>query len=357
MGKVSALMNPVTYVIINLATVVAHLGGGPAGGHGHPHPGRGGGPGQLHVPDSGGADQAGQPDHQHHQGPGLRRAGCRRCLRRRPASHGAPAGRAGRQRRRSGTAVEFRGVGLTYQGAADAVPLRHLALPSSRGRPWASSAAPAAARSSLVNLIPRFYDATQGAVLVDRPGRDATGPWSELRRQGRRGAPAGRAVSGNHPGEPAVGQRRDATDEEICGRPWTPPRQRNLWTRKPEGLDLPVAQGGKNLSGGQRQRLTIARALVRTAGDSDPGRQRLRPGLRHRRQAAQGHPEMEAQGLTVFIVSQRAASIRHADVIVVLDDGAGGGHRHPRASCWPVLPGLPGDLRSPSFTPRGGGVA
>ena len=172
-------------------------------------------------------------------------------------------------------------------------------------------------KSSLVNLIPRFYDATKGRVLVD--GRDVKEyPLEELR--GKIGMVLQKAVlfQGTIRENLRWG-KADASDEELY-RALEIAQARDFVEEKDGGLDAYVAQGGKNLSGGQRQRLTIARALVRNPSvlildDSASALDyatdaRLRKAIR----------DMEG-GPTVFIVSQRAASIRHADQIIVLDDG------------------------------------
>ena len=108
---------------------------------------------------------------------------------------------------------------------------------------------------------------------------------------------------------------------QSCGPALETAQAAEFVRAKPLGLDEPVEQGGRNLSGGQKQRLTIARALVGKPRHPHPGRQRQRPGLRHRCRPAQGTGRRCPAAMTVFIVSQRAASLQHADQILVLDDG------------------------------------
>ncbi len=214
-------------------------------------------------------------------------------------------------------AVEFRHVCLTYQNAG-AESLTDLHFTAYKGQTIGIIGGTGSGKSSLVNLIPRFYDATKGRVLVDgRDVRDYT--LEELR--GRIGMVPQKAVLFKGTiRENLLWGRKDASDEELY-RALDISQAREFVDGKEGGLDAPVAQGGKNLSGGQRQRLTIARALVRkpsililddSASALDYATDaRLRKAVR----------EME-EGPTVFIVSQRASSILHADQIIVLDDGA-----------------------------------
>lgn len=187
-------------------------------------------------------------------------------------------------------------------------------------------------KSSLVNMIPRFYDATTGTVRVD--GRDVKSYGMEELRE-RIGIVLQKAVLFR-------GTIRDnllwgnvsATDEEL----WEALRfaQAKEFVETKEGrLDAPVAQEGRNLSGGQRQRLTIARALVAKPeililDDSASA-------LDYATDAALRRALKELPGeTTVFIVSQRASSIQHADQIIVLEDGemAGiGTHEELLADC------------------------
>lgn len=212
--------------------------------------------------------------------------------------------------------VTFRNVALTYQGAG-AASLSGLSFSVKPGETVGVIGGTGSGKSSLVNLIPRFYDATQGDVLVDGHNvRDY--PLASLRE--KMGVVPQRAVlfTGTIRDNLKWG-KPDATDEELWQALETA-QARDFVEEKPGGLDEPVSQGGKNFSGGQRQRLTIARALVRkpeililddSASALDFATDaRLRKAIR----------QMEG-GPTVFIVSQRASSIRYADKIIVLDDG------------------------------------
>ena len=212
--------------------------------------------------------------------------------------------------------VAFRNVALTYQGAG-AASLSGLSFSVKPGETVGVIGGTGSGKSSLVNLIPRFYDATQGDVLVDGHNvRDY--PLASLRE--KVGVVPQKAVlfTGTIRDNLKWG-KPDATDEELWQALETA-QARDFVEEKPGGLDEPVSQGGKNFSGGQRQRLTIARALVRkpeililddSASALDFATDaRLRKAIR----------QMEG-GPTVFIVSQRASSIRYADKIIVLDDG------------------------------------
>lgn len=238
---------------------------------------------------------------------------------------------AGKSGADSDFAVEFDHVHLTYGGAgAESLSDIHIRVP--KGQTVGIIGGTGSGKSSLVNMIPRFYDATAGTVRVD--GRDVkTYGMEELR--GKIGIVLQKAVLFR-------GTIRDnllwgngsATDEEL----WEALRlaQAKEFVETKEGrLDAPVAQEGRNLSGGQRQRLTIARALV--------GKPEIlilddsASALDYATDAALRRALKELPGEpTVFIVSQRASSIRHADQIIVLEDGemAGcGTHEELLAGC------------------------
>ena len=238
---------------------------------------------------------------------------------------------AGASRTQDVPAVDFEHVCLTYKNAG-AESLTDIDFQARPGQTIGVIGGTGSGKSSLVNLIPRFYDVTKGRVLVD--GRDVREyPLSELR--GKIGMVLQKAVLFQGTiRENLLWGKEDASDEELY-RALEIAQARDFVEEKNGGLDAPVAQGGKNLSGGQRQRLTIARALVRrpsililddSASALDYATDaRLRKAIR----------EME-EGPTVFIVSQRAASIRHADQIIVLDDGEAAGigtHEQLLAGC------------------------
>lgn len=212
--------------------------------------------------------------------------------------------------------VEFDHVCLTYKNAG-AESLTDVSFKAYRGETIGIIGGTGSGKSSLVNLIPRFYDATKGQVLVS--GKNVKDySLEELRR--KVGMVLQKAVlfKGTIRENLRWG-KEDATEEELL-RALDISQAREFVDTKDGGLDAPVAQGGKNLSGGQKQRLTIARALVRNPeililDDSASALDfatdaRLRKAIK----------EMD-EGPTVFIVSQRASSIRYADQIIVMDDG------------------------------------
>lgn len=171
-------------------------------------------------------------------------------------------------------------------------------------------------KSSLVNMIPRFYDATAGEVLIG--GRDVKSfEIPELRE--RIGIVPQKAVlfKGSIRDNMRWG-KDDATDDEILAAAKTAQAADVIESKG--GLDFEIEQGGKNLSGGQRQRFTIARALVRKPEililDDSASALDFATDAALRRSIC----EMDTNP-TVFIVSQRTSSIQHADKIIVLDDG------------------------------------
>lgn len=174
-----------------------------------------------------------------------------------------------------------------------------------------------AGKSSVVNLIPRFYDVSAGSVLVD--GMDVK-EYTFAALRGKVGVvPQNAVLFAGTIRENMKWGKRDATDEEIY-RALETAQAKEFVDAKPEGLDTQILQGGKNFSGGQRQRLTIARALVGEPEililDDSASALDFATDAKLRRAIAS-----RTGGMTVFIVSQRASSIKQADQILVLDDG------------------------------------
>ena len=212
-------------------------------------------------------------------------------------------------------AVELSAVGLRYYADAEEA-LSGINLTVSRGQTVGIIGGTGAGKSSLVNLIPRFYDASEGTVRVF--GVDVKDyPLDELRQ--RIGiVPQSAALFSGSVRENIRWGKPDATDEEIWQALALAQVQDSIAEKG--GLDAAIEQGGRNLSGGQKQRLTIARALVRkpeililddSASALDYATDaRLRASIR----SMEGSP-------TVFIVSQRASSVLYADQILVLEDG------------------------------------
>lgn len=212
--------------------------------------------------------------------------------------------------------LNFKHVSLTYQGAG-APTLQDMNFTVNRGDTVGIIGGTGSGKTSLVNLIPGFYPATEGEILLE--GRDIK-TMSDEELRGRIGVVPQKAVlfkgtirSNLQWGKP------DATEEEMW-KALELAQASEVVEGKDGKLDATVAQNGKNFSGGQRQRLTIARALVRkpeililddSASALDYATDaKLRAALR----------TLEDK-TTTFIVSQRASTIRHADKIIVLDDG------------------------------------
>ena len=212
--------------------------------------------------------------------------------------------------------LDFKHVSLTYQGAG-APTLQDMNFTVNRGDTVGIIGGTGSGKTSLVNLIPGFYPATEGEILLE--GRDIR-TMSDEELRGRIGVVPQKAVlfkgtirSNLQWGKP------DATEEEMW-KALELAQASEVVDGKPGKLDATVAQNGKNFSGGQRQRLTIARALVRnpeililddSASALDYATDAiLRAAIR----------TLEDK-TTTFIVSQRASTIRHADKIIVLDDG------------------------------------
>lgn len=213
-------------------------------------------------------------------------------------------------------AVAFEGVGIAYPGS-DRESLSDVTFTARSGQTIGVIGGTGSGKSTLVNLIPRLYDATAGTVRVfGRPVADYDA--AALRRAVGVVPQRARLFSGTIRSNLTFGAP-EATDEELWQALRTAQAE-DFVRAKPGGLDEAVEQGGRNLSGGQKQRLTIARALVShppililddSASALDYATDAaLRRALKHLPDAP-----------TVFIVSQRVSSIQQADLILVLDDG------------------------------------
>ena len=213
--------------------------------------------------------------------------------------------------------VEFRNVEFRYPGAEDAV-LHDISFVARPGTTTALVGSTGSGKSTLINLLPRFYDATGGSVLIDGVDVRAIRQEDLWRLMGlvpqRAFLFSGTVASNLRYGN------EDATDEDLW-RALTIAQARDFVAEMPGELDAPIDQGGTNVSGGQRQRLAIARAIVKRPRiyifDESFSALDFKTDL-NLRMALQP----ETRGATVFIVSQRVGTIMHADQIVVLDSGA-----------------------------------
>ena len=315
-GKISALLNPVTYVIINLATVALIWKGG------------------LRV-DMGALSQGQVIALVNYMSQILVElvkmanliiliSKAMACMNRVDGvfqvtgsiADGVYALDSEAQKVQGTPAVEFQNVSFTFSGSK-APALSELSFKAAAGETIGIIGGTGSGKTALVNLIPRFYEATEGKVMVR--GRDVREYEMKSLRRAIGVVPQRAVLFAGTLRDNMRWAKEDASDEEIY-RALEIAQAKDFVDEKGEGLDLTIEQGGKNLSGGQRQRLTIARALtgspeILILDDSASALDfatdaRLRKALRH-----------STEGMTVFIVSQRAASIKQADRILVLDDG------------------------------------
>lgn len=212
--------------------------------------------------------------------------------------------------------VEFKDVSFRYEGA-DANVLEHVSFTAHPGETVAFIGATGSGKSTLVNLIPRFYDATEGSITVD--GVDVR----QLRQKDLREAigyvpQKGLLFSGTVATNLRYG-RADASDELLKESADIAQATEFIETLE-NGMDTAISQGGTNVSGGQRQRLSIARALVKQAPiyifDDTFSALDFKTDAKLRA-ALKGYTKES----TVFIVAQRVSTIMHADQILVLDEG------------------------------------
>ena len=212
--------------------------------------------------------------------------------------------------------LELHGVGFSYPGAEEPV-LQDISFTASVGRTTAIIGSTGSGKTTLLNLIPRLFDVTEGAVIVDGVDAreiDLQTLWRRIGLVPQRPCLFSGTVAENlRHGDP------DATDDEL----WEALRiaqAEDFVQAMPGGLDAPVEQGGTNVSGGQRQRLAIARALVRKPDiylfDDSFSALDLATDARLRQALVP-----VTRDAAVLVVAQRVSSIIHADQIVVLEDG------------------------------------
>ena len=212
--------------------------------------------------------------------------------------------------------VEFKDVSLSYSRGGEPA-LSHISFSVYRGETVGIIGGTGSGKSSLVNLIPRFYDASAGQVLVN--GTDVKKYNMESLRNKIGVVPQKAALFKGSIRDNLRWGKKDASEDEIY-EALEAAQAREIVDGKEGRLDYVIEQGGRNLSGGQKQRLTIARALVRRPqililDDSASALDfATDAALRKAIRELSGRP-------TVFIVSQRTSSIQHADKIIVLDDG------------------------------------
>ncbi len=333
-GKISALLNPVTYVIINLAIVVLIWTGAEQVDAGILSQGKVVALvnymsqilgeliklANLIILISKAMASMNRVDSVFEVQPGIQQV---------QAAGAGPS--RGKQAGASVPKVAFENVFFSYEGAKEP-SLSGISFEAMEGQTIGIIGGTGAGKSTLANLIPRFYDATSGAILVD--GRDVREMGLENLRDQIGIVPQKAVLFRGTLRDNMRWGKKDATDQEIY-RALDISQAREFVDEKKQGLDMRINQGGKNLSGGQRQRLTIARALVRSPKililDDSASALDFATDARLRRAIREN-----TEGMTVFIISQRASAVKQADMILVLDDGklAGKGtHSQLMESC------------------------
>lgn len=227
--------------------------------------------------------------------------------------------------------VSFRNVSLRYKGAG-ADSLSDITFDVKKGETVGIIGGTGSGKSSLVNMIPRFYDAAEGTVLVD--GRDVKSYSLETLRKKIGVVPQKAILFEGTIADNIRWGKNDASEEEI-DKALSIAQAKEFVASKDGGINFKISQGGKNLSGGQKQRLTIARAVVRQPEililDDSASALDFATDASLRRAIHES-----TDGMTVFIVSQRASSIMDSDKIIVMDDGCVAGigtHRDLLRDC------------------------
>lgn len=212
--------------------------------------------------------------------------------------------------------IEFKNVSFTYNGAGDK-SLENISFEIKKGDMLGIIGGTGSGKSTLVNLIPRFYDATQGEIVIC--GENVKNYDTDTLRKSIGVVPQKAVLFTGTVRENMKWAKADADDEEII----TALKTAQAWEfveKLPQKLDTPISQGGKNLSGGQKQRLSIARAFVGKPeiiilDDSTSA-------LDYSTDLAFRHAIREQmKDTTIVMVSQRATSLKDADKIIVMDDG------------------------------------
>ncbi len=227
--------------------------------------------------------------------------------------------------------VEFRDVSFRYPGA-DADVLHDISFVARPGQTTAFIGSTGSGKSTIVNLIPRFFDVTEGAILLDGVDlRDVT--QTDLRDKIGYVPQRGILFSGTIASNLRFADEQ-ATDEDLQ-QAITVAQAANFVREKPEGLNSEIAQGGSNVSGGQRQRLSIARALVKKPPiyifDDTFSALDFKTDAALRRALREYTSES-----TILLVTQRVSTVRHAEQIIVLDEGrivGKGTHEELMAGC------------------------
>lgn len=216
----------------------------------------------------------------------------------------------------SENAVEFSHVFFSYNNSGE-YALEDIDFTAKKGQTIGVIGGTGSGKSTLASLIPRFYDISKGELKID--GTNAADYDTTALRQRIGVVPQKAVLFSGTIAENMRWGKRDATDEEIWKALETA-QAKEFVEKMPDGLNTHIAQGGKNLSGGQKQRLTIARALVSQPDililDDSASALDFATDAALRKAIAQN-----TTGMTTFIISQRANSIMQADRIIVLDDG------------------------------------
>ena len=216
--------------------------------------------------------------------------------------------------------IEFKDVSFSYSEGGDNA-LENITFSVQKGETVGIIGGTGSGKSTLVSLIPRFYDAENGCVIIN--GADVKSYGLKELRQKIGFVPQKAMLFSGTIAENLRWGNENASDEQLQKAAETA-QAKEFIDKMPDGFNTHINQGGRNLSGGQKQRLTIARALTGSPEililDDSASALDFATDAALRKAIAK-----DTQNMTVLIVSQRATSIRHADKIIVLDDGEAAG--------------------------------